>query len=231
MPHRSFQFRAPCGASGFLRKQHPLGNVITEWFSTCAARWYLCNSSSRGAEREGVGKPQRVQVAWQMLDWQRLGMAGHASWNILATTVIVGLEVRQLLGITLTRNQYRLQRKSQVARQMLDWQRRGMAGHASWNILVTTVILDPKVRQLLIFTSMRTYYKESHRCCGKYLSLDWQRQGMIGHSSGNMFVTTVVMGSEVRQPWWVTWKRSIQTSIMNTKQATEDSQSVANRQR
>ena len=101
--------------------------------------------------------------------------------------------------------------------------RRGMAGHASWNILVTTVIQRPEFRQLLIFTSMRTYYKESHRCCGKYLSLDWQRQGMIGHSSGNMFVTTVVMGSEVRQPWWVTWKRSIQTSIMNTKQATEDS--------
>ena len=100
VPHRSFQFRAPCGVSGFLRKQHPLGNVITEWFSTCAARWYLCNSSSCGAEREGVGKPQRVQVAWQMLDWQRRGMAGHASWNILATTVIQGLEVRQHLGIT-----------------------------------------------------------------------------------------------------------------------------------
>ena len=28
---------------------------------------------------EGVGKPQRVQVAWQMPDWQGRGMAGHAS--------------------------------------------------------------------------------------------------------------------------------------------------------
>ena len=104
--------RSMCGASGFLRKQHPLGNVITEWFSTCAARWYLCNSSSCGAEREGVGKPQRVQVAWKMLDWQRRGEAGHASWNILATTVTLGQEVRQLWCVRLRRNQYRLCSKS-----------------------------------------------------------------------------------------------------------------------
>ena len=43
-----------------------------------------------------MGKPQRVQVAWKMLDWQRRGEAGHASSNILATTVTLGQEVRQL---------------------------------------------------------------------------------------------------------------------------------------
>ena len=194
MPHRSFQFRAPCGASGFLRKQHPLGNVITEWFSTCAARWYLCNSSSCGAEREGVGKPQRVQVAWQMPDWQRRGTAGHASWNIPATTVMLKPEVRQFWWVTLKRNKCQLWSKSHLAWQM----RQGIAvcdslcNHCYTGVRSRITLMSQMEKKHL---DINNAHKASHRGFKKRgkCSTGWDRRSpATPFAQGSMYLTNTV---------------------------------------
>ena len=127
---------APCSAFGFLRKQEARGNVITEWFSTCAARWYLCNSSSWGAEREGVGKPQRVQVAWQMLE------TGHG-WPRLLKYSCNHCYTEAWGKTTLMSHNEKVPTMKQVMWQIPDQQRQGMAGAT---LCVTTVILGSEVR-------------------------------------------------------------------------------------
>ena len=125
------------------------GGVANAWLAETGYGWprllkYSCNHCYNGFKGQTTLKSHINKNSTPIMRQVTGGVAnawlletGYTWLRLLkysfVTAVIIGPEVRQLLGttlkrnqfwrITLNRNQYRLQVKSLVAWQMIDWQR------------------------------------------------------------------------------------------------------------